>query len=515
MQSPETQSFDGAEIAVVGMACQFPKANDLEAFWENLRNGAECISFLTDEELEPSGVDPASLQDSNYVKAASILDGVELFDAAFFGIPANEARVMDPQHRLLLQCAWKALEDSGYNPETYKGAIGVYAGARASSYLFNLYSNPEITGSIGAFEIGLGNDLAFLTSRISYKLNLRGPSYSVHTACSTSLVALHLACQSLLVGECQLALAGGVAVNVPQKTGYLYRRGGILSPDGHCCAFDEKAEGTIFGSGAGMLVLKRLEDALRDNDHIYALVRGSATNNDGWAKASFTAPGVHGQASVILDALATAGVDADSISYIEAHGTGTHIGDPIEIKALTKAFRARTTKKGFCGIGSVKSNLGHLDAAAGMASIIKLILCFEHNTLVPTLHFRSPNPQMDLANSPFYVVDKLTEWKSVESPRRAGVSAFGVGGTNAHVILEEAPPMKSSGSSRPWQLLTLSAKSGTALDTATANLANYVRRHQDISLADAAYTLAMGRAAFHHRRFVLCRNERRRCHAAT
>lgn len=506
MHSPETQSFDGSEIAVVGMACQFPKADDLETFWENLRSGKECVSFLDDKELEPSGVDPASLKDPNYVKAASFLEGADLFDAEFFGILANEARVMDPQQRILLQCAWKALEDAGYNPETYKGAVGVYAGARASSYLFNLYSNPEIAGSIGAFEIGLGNDLAFLTSRISYKLNLRGPSYSVHTACSTSLVAVHLACQSLLVGECQMALAGGVAVNVPQKTGYLYRRGGILSPDGHCCAFDEKAQGTIFGSGAGVLVLKRLEDALRDNDHIYALIRGSATNNDGWAKASFTAPSVQGQANVILDALATAGVEADSISYIEAHGTGTHIGDPIEIKALTKAFRARTAKKGFCGIGSVKSNLGHLDAAAGMASIIKLILCFEHNTLAPTLHFNSPNPQMDLDNSPFYVLDKLKEWKAGFGPRRAGVSAFGVGGTNAHVILEEAPSAGNPGASRSWQLLSLSAKSAKALDAATTNLAGYLRRHPEVSVPDAAYTLAIGRVAFRHRRVVVCRD---------
>ncbi len=507
MSSPEMPSLDGTEIAVVGIACQFPKANDVETFWGNLCNGTESVSFLTEKELEPSGIDPASLSDPDYVKAASILDGVELFDASFFGIPANEARVMDPQQRILLQCAWRALEDSGYNPETYKGAIGVYAGARSSSYLFNLYSNPEIAGSIGAFEIGLGNDLAFLTSRISYKLNLRGPSYSVHTACSTSLVAVHLACQSLLLGECQMALAGGVAVNVPQKTGYLYHRGGILSPDGHCRPFDEKAQGTIFGSGAGVLVLKRLEDALRDSDHIYAVVRGSASNNDGRTKASFTAPSIQGQASVVLDALSTAGVEADSISYIEAHGTGTNIGDPIEIKALTNAFRARTAKTGFCGIGSVKSNLGHLDAAAGMASIIKLLLCFEHGTLVPTLHFSSPNPQIDLATSPFYIVDKITDWKSVSGPRRAGVSAFGVGGTNAHVILEEAPRVEASGNSRPWQLLTLSAKTDTALDAATANLAQYLQRHPATCLADAAYTLAIGRAGFKHRRIVVCRND--------
>jgi acyl transferase domain-containing protein/acyl carrier protein len=506
MQSSETHSYDGGEIAVIGMACQFPKANDLEQYWENLRNGTECISFLTDEELEPSGVDPAALTDPNYVKAASVLEGADLFDATFFGIPATEARVMDPQQRILLQCAWKALEDAAYNPETYKGSVGVYAGARASSYLFNLYSNREIATSIGAFEIGLGNDLAFLTSRISYKLNLRGPSYSVLTACSTSLVAIHLACQSILTGECQMALAGGVAVNVPQKTGYLHRRGGILSPDGHCRAFDQDAQGTIFGSGAGLLVLKRLEDAIRDDDHIYALIRGSATNNDGSAKASFTAPSVQGQANVILDAMAVAGVDPESLSYIEAHGTGTHIGDPIEIKALTNAFRTRTKRNGFCGIGSVKSNLGHLDAAAGMASIIKLILCFEHNALVPTLHFHSPNTQMDLTNSPFYVVDSVREWKSDQTPRRAGVSAFGVGGTNAHVILEEAPSAEESEGSRTWQLLLLSAKTDSALDAATTNLASYLRRHPDLGLPDAAYTLAIGRAAFNHRRAVVCRN---------
>lgn len=503
---PEIQSFDGSEIAVIGMACQFPKAKDPETFWENLRNGTECISFLSEDELEPSGVDPLSLSDPSYVRAASILEGVELFDAAFFSISTNEARVMDPQHRILLQCAWKALEDAGHNPETYKGSIGVFAGARSSSYLFNIYSNPEIASSIGAFEVGLGNDLAFLTSRISHKLNLRGPSYSVHTACSTSLVALHLACQSLLTGECQMALAGGVAVNVPQKTGYLYRRGSILSPDGHCRPFDEKAQGTIFGSGAGLLVLKRLEDAFHDNDHIYALIRGSATNNDGWAKASFTAPSVQGQASVVLDALTTAGVDAETISYIETHGTGTAIGDPIEIKALNNAFRTRTTKKGFCGLGSVKSNLGHLDSAAGMASIIKLILCFEHNMLIPTLHFQTPNPQIDLANTPFYIVDKASEWKSGQTPRRAGVSAFGVGGTNAHLVLEEAPPVETTGGSRPWQMLILSAKSAAALDAATRNMADHLRRHQEICLADVAYTLSTGRAAFNHRRMVLCQD---------
>ncbi|HET9183290.1 MAG TPA: SDR family NAD(P)-dependent oxidoreductase [Candidatus Angelobacter sp.] len=500
--------FDGSEIAIIGMSCNFPGADSPRKYWENLRQGIDSISFLSAEELEPSGVDPAALSDPCYVKAGAFLDKIEFFDASFFGITATEARMMDPQHRVFLQCCWSALEDAGYNPENYEGAIGLFAGARTSSYLFNLYSNPEVAGAMGAFEIGLGNDMAFLTSRVSYKLNLRGPCYSVHTACSTSLVAVHLACQSLLIDECQMALAGGVAINVPQKTGYLYKRGGILSPDGRCRAFDEKSEGTVFGSGVGLLVLKRLEDALQDGDSIHAIIRGSATNNDGSAKASFTAPSIQGQTRVILDALATAGVQPETISYIEAHGTGTPIGDPIEMKALSKAFRGSTGKERFCGIGSVKTNLGHLDAAAGIASIIKTILSLRHHQLVPTVHFTKPNPQIDFSRSPFFVVDCLMEWKRGESPRRAGVSAFGVGGTNAHVVLEEAPPLSRTSGSRPWQLLLLSSKSASALENLSRNLAEHLRQTEDACLADAAFTLAVGRAAFPHCKAVVCRNDK-------
>src|SRR5215213_5708627 len=453
--------LNGSEIAVVGMVCRFPGAKTVDEFWRNLRDGVESISFLRDEELEPSGVDPAQLTNPHYVKAASVLDEVEWFDAAFFGLTPREAEIMDPQQRLFLECAWEALEHSGYNPETYPGAVGVFAGARTNTYLFNLFSNRERVGALNAFEIGLGNDLAFLSTRVSYKLNLRGPSYSVHTACSTSLVAVHLACQSLLIDECQMALAGGVAVNVPQKAGYVYQHSGIVSPDGHCRAFDANAQGTIFGSGAGIVVLKRLEDALADGDSIYAVIKGSATNNDGSDKASFTAPSVYGQSEVIAEAMASAGVSPETITYVETHGTGTALGDPIEVRGLAKAFRAQGKATTHCGIGSVKTNFGHLDAAAGIASFIKAVLALNHKQLPPSLHYNDPNPNIDFDNGAFYINTELSEWKTDGGPRRAGVSSFGVGGTNAHVILEEAPPVEDPCASRPWQLLVLSARSDT------------------------------------------------------
>lgn len=507
MQNSEMRHFVGSEIAVIGMACHFPKSKDIASYLENLQGGVNCISFLTNEELEPSGVDPSEFNHPDYVKAASVLEDVELFDAAFFGITPNEALVMDPQHRLFLQCAWSALENAGYNPDTYDQAIGVFAGARTSSYLFNIYSNPDIVAGMGSFEIGLGNDLGFLSTRTSYKLNLKGPSYSVHTACSTSLVAVHLACRSLLVDECQIALAGGVAVNVPHKTGYLYRRGSIYSPDGHCRVFDENAEGTLFGSGVGIVVLKRLEDAMRDQDHIYAVIRGSATNNDGSAKASFSAPSVQGQSRVILDALTAAGVDPETIGYVEAHGTGTPIGDPIEMRALTGAFRAHTAKRGFCAIGSVKSNLGHLDAAAGVASLIKSILSLRHKKLLPSIDFVKPNPEIRIEETPFYVNVQLKEWESNGQPRRAGVSSFGLGGTNAHLVLEEAPQQERQRTrKRDWELLVWSARSETALEQMTRNLREYLKEHGEGDLGDVAYTLQTGRRLFRHRRMLVCRD---------
>jgi acyl transferase domain-containing protein/acyl carrier protein len=504
-QTEKENQFDGSEIAIIGMSCRFPGAKDIDSFWQKLREGKELISFLTDAEIEPSGVDPAKLDDPNYVKAAPVLDNIEMFDASFFGLTPREAEVMDPQQRLFLECAWEALESAGYDGENYKDPVGVFAGARTNTYLYNLYSNRDIVDALGAFEIGLGNDLAFLSTRVSYKLNLRGPSYSIHTACSTALVAVHLACQSLLIDECRMALAGGVAVNVPHKTGYLYQHGGIVSPDGHCRAFDEKAQGTIFGSGAGVVVLKRLEDALTDGDTIQAIIRGSATNNDGSLKASFTAPSVYGQARVIAEALANAGVDAETLSYIEAHGTGTALGDPIEIRALTKAFLQSTDKKQFCAIGSVKTNLGHLDAAAGVASLIKTVLALKYKELPPSLHYEQANPKIEFENSPFYVNAALCRWESTGSPLRAGVSSFGIGGTNAHIVLEQAPEANTSDQSRPSQLLMLSARTSGALDRATANLCDHLKAHPQINLADVAYTLQIGRRAFAHRRFVICR----------
>jgi acyl transferase domain-containing protein/acyl carrier protein/SAM-dependent methyltransferase len=498
---------DGSEIAIIGMAGRFPGASNLDIFWNNLRDGVESITALSDDELLAAGVDPAELRDPGYVKAAALLDQIEYFDAGFFGYTPFEAEVMDPQARLLLECSWEALEHAGYDPDRSGGAIGVYAGSKTNTYMFSLAGNPDLVKSVDFLQAVLGGDLAMLSTRISYKLNLKGPSYAVQTACSTSLVAVHLACQSLLINECRIALAGAVAINVPHKVGYQYQPGGILSPDGHCRPFDAEAQGTIFGSGVGMVVLKRLEDALHDGDTIHAIIRGTATNNDGAYKASFTAPSVEGQTNVIIDALAVAGIDADTISYVEAHGTGTALGDPIELLALTEAYRASTDKTQFCAIGSVKSNVGHLDAAAGMSSLIKTTLALKHRQIPPSINYSAPNPRIDFASSPFYVNDTLRDWQADALPRRAGVSSFGFGGTNAHVILEEAPEAEASDPpSRPWQLLLLSAKTASALDTATANLARQLQADPELNLADVAYTLQLGRKAFEQRRIVVCRD---------
>lgn len=512
-KSEAPDHFSDSDIAIVGMACRFPGAKNLDELWQNLRDGVESVSFLSDDELEVPYLDSVDTRHPDYVKAASLLDGIDLFDAGFFGYTPREAEIMDPQHRLFLECAWEALEHAGYDPERYKGAIGVYAGAKTSTYVFNLFSNRDEAGGLDLLQVGLGNDLAMMTTRVAYKLNLRGPAYSVQTACSTGLVAVHLACQSLLLGECQMALAGGVAITVPQKMGYLYQQGGILSPDGHCRVFDAKAAGTVFGNGVGVVVLKRLADALADRDHISAVIKGTATNNDGSSKASFTAPSVEGQADVILEALAVAGLNPETISYVEAHGTGTYLGDPIEIRALTKAYRAYTDKKRFCAVGSIKANFGHLDAAAGVAGLIKTVLALEHKLLPSSLHFEQPNPNIDFENSPFYVNDKLSEWKSDYIPRRAGLSSFGFGGTNAHAILEEAPSAGPSEDSRPCQLLALSARTDSALETATRNLASHLRQHPDMNLADVAYALQTGRKAFDYRRVAICRDVAEAVHA--
>jgi len=495
------------EIAIIGMAGRFPGANKVDSFWENLRNGVESISFFTDEELISTGVDPSLLNDPNYVKASGILENIDLFDAAFFGFSPREAEITDPQHRLFLECVWEALENAGYNSETYSGQIGVFAGVAVSTYLLsNLYSNRDVMESVDSHQLLIGNDKDFLATQVSYKLNLRGPSINIQTACSTSLVAVHLACQSLLNGESDITLVGGVSTTTLQKTGYHYQQGGIHSPDGHCRAFDAQAKGTNGGNGLGVVVLKRLEDAIADGDFIHAVIKGSSVNNDGSLKVGYTAPSVDGQREVILEALALAGVEPETVTYVEAHGTGTILGDPIEIKALTQAFRASTNKKGFCAIGSVKTNIGHLDTAAGVTGLIKTVLALKHQQIPPSLHFQEPNPQIDFANSPFYVNTKLSKWQTNDTPRRAGVSSFGIGGTNAHVILEEAPVILASSPSRPWQLLVLSAKTSTALETATAQLSAYLQQNSEINLPDVAYTLQVGRQAFNHRRIVLCRD---------
>jgi acyl transferase domain-containing protein/acyl carrier protein len=490
-------------IAVISIVGRFPGAKSVNEFWENLCEGRESISFFNDEELKASGVEPTLLSNPHYVKASASLSDIEMFDASFFDFSPREAETVDPQHRILIECAWEALENAGYEPGSGKDLIGVYVGTDMSSYfLRNLSSHPDLIESIG-LPIIYGNSQDFAATRVSYKLNLKGPSINIQTSCSTSLVAVHSACQGLLNYECDMALAGGICITSLQKEGYFYEEGGITSPDGHCRAFDAGSQGTIFGDGVGLVVLKRLEDAIADGDYIHAVIKGSAINNDGAAKVGYTAPSVGGQAEVIAEAQAIAGVTPETITYIETHGTGTALGDPIEISALKKVF-ARTKQKGFCAIGSVKTNVGHLNTAAGVTGLIKTVFALKHKQIPPSLHFETPNPEIDFANSPFYVNTKLSEWKSNGTPRRAGVSSFGIGGTNAHAILEEAPVIEPSSASRPCQLLLLSAKTQTALKNATTNLAAHLQQNLDISLLDVAYTLQVGRRAFDHRRIVVC-----------
>lgn len=504
MSNPAVIHNNGLEIAIIGMAGRFPGAKNIAEFWRNLREGVESISFFTDEELESVNISPGLINDPAYVKAAGVLEDIDKFDAAFFNYSPREAEVIDPQHRIFLECAAEALENAGYDPESGNQLIGVYAGTGMGSYLINLCTNQELLSSVGEFQIALGMDKDHLATRVSYKLNLEGPSVTVQTACSTSLVAVHLACQALLNGECDIALAGGVTVKTQQKGGYLYREGGILSPDGHCRAFDTAAQGTVGGSGAGIVVLKKLDEALADGDHIYAVIKGTAINNDGGAKVGYTAPRAEGQAKVIRDALRAAEVEPRTIGYIETHGTGTQLGDPIEITALTRAFRAGTDEKQFCAIGSVKTNIGHLDTAAGVVGLIKTVMALQHKQIPPSLHFTEPNPKIDFDDSPFYVNTSLSGWAANGHPRRAGVSSFGMGGTNAHIVLEEAPALAPSSSPGPCQLLVLSAKTEAALEGMTSNLAGHLKQHPELNLADVAYTLQSGRGAFNHRRTLVC-----------
>src|SRR5688572_22082244 len=421
------------DVALVGLALHVPGADSAERFWQNLRDGVESVRSFSDDELTAAGVSADERANPNYVRAGVVLDNLAMFDAEFFGLSPKEAAIMDPQHRHFLECAWEALETAGHVPERFEGRIGVFAGCGMGAYFtYNLLSNPDLVQSTGLFLLRhTGNDKDFLATRVSYCFDLRGPSVSIQTACSTSLVAIHTACQSLLSGECDLALAGGSTIELPHGRGYLYKKNEILSPDGHCRAFDHRSQGTIFGSGAGVVALRRADDALRDGDPIVAVIKGSAVNNDGAGKVGYFAPSVDGQAAAAAEALAVADVAADTVGYVECHGTGTPIGDPIEIAALTQAFRQTTDRTGYCAIGSAKTNIGHLDTAAGIAGLAKAALALKHGQLPPSLNFEAPNPAIDFASSPFVVNDRLNDWKRGDAPRRAAVNSLGVGGTNA------------------------------------------------------------------------------------
>ncbi|MDQ2089352.1 type I polyketide synthase [Marimonas arenosa] len=496
---------DEHDIAIVGMAAHLPGAASIAAYWQNLRDGVESIRRLSDDELRAAGVPEAMRARPDYVPHAAPLDHFSEFDGEFFGFSPKESAILDPQHRQFLEVAWEAFENAGHVPENFDGPIGVFAGCGMGSYFyFNICSNPGLVDDVGMFLLRhTGNDKDFLSTRVSHVFDLKGPSISLQTACSTSLVATHYAAQALLNGECDMALAGGVTIELPQGHGYVFKEGEILSPDGHCHAFDARAEGTVFGSGAGAVVLRRLEDAIADGDHIWAVIKGSAVNNDGAAKAGYLAPSVDGQAAAVAEAQAIAGVSAATVDYVECHGTGTYLGDPIEVAALTEAFRRTTDETGFCRIGSVKTNIGHLDTAAGVASLIKTALALEHAEMPPSLGYESPNPTIDFEHSPFMVNDRLTPWERRNGPRRAGVNSLGVGGTNAHVVLEEAPQRAASEASDwPFQLLVVSARTKAALDGNARALAAHLRQTDD-PLADVAWTLKEGRRAFEKRRVMV------------
>jgi acyl transferase domain-containing protein len=497
-----TSAEHGSAIAIIGMAGRFPGARDVERFWSNLRQGVHSITFFSEEELLAAGVAPHLLRDPSFVGAGGTIEDADRFDAAFFGFTPREADVMDPQHRVLLETAWEALENAGQEPGT--GTVGVYAGAPANDYLSHVLARPELVEALGAFQLSLANGRDYLATQAAHRLNLRGPAVNVHTACSTGLVAVHVACQALLAGECDLAVAGGASIRVGPP-GYQYTPGGIASPDGHCRAFSADAAGLVGGDGIGLVVLKRLAEAKADGDTIRAVIRGSAINNDGAQKVGFTAPSVQGQAAVIEEALDVGGIDPATVGYVEAHGSGTALGDPIEVAALTQAF-GDTGRRQHVALGSVKTNVGHLDAAAGATGLIKATLAVERGEIPPSLHYAAPNPEIDFACSPFFVNTELRPWTRVDGgPRRAGVSSFGIGGTNAHVVLEQAPAPRPSKPKRAWHLLTLSARTPAALDAAAARLAAHLRAHPEQALCDVAWTLQAGRRAFEHRRALVAR----------
>ena len=499
-------------IAIIGMSGRFPGAADIKTFWKNLLDGVNSIAPIPDEDLNLTDAERESLlKNPHFVQKAATVKDCDQFDAAFFGIYPREAQAMDPQHRLFLECCWEAIEDSGYNPYTYKGTVGVYGGSYMNTYILSsLETHPDFIAGLsdsfhgGVLQHELGNDKDYLTTRVSFKLNLRGPSMTVQTACSTSLVSVAQACMSLSNFQCDMALAGGSTLKFPQNRGYLYEPDGMVSPDGICRTFDANSRGTVFGDGVGIVLLKRLEDAVADGDSIYAVIKGWGLNNDGASKVGYTAPSVEGQMEAIALAQAIAEVDPRSISYIEAHGTGTPLGDPIEIDALTRAFRLGGAEDNqFCRIGSLKTNIGHLDVAAGVAGLIKTSLALEHEVIPASINFETPNPNIEFEKTPFTVNHTKTDWKRGDVPRRAGVSSFGVGGTNSHVVVEEAPQPSIEPSRRPQHIVALSARSAEALDTMSRRLAEHLRDNPELSLADVAYTLQRGRKTFNYSRILV------------
>lgn len=500
----------GFNIAIIGMAGKFPNADSISEFWENIKNGEESIAYFNEDELREAGVSKELMKDPDYVKAHGIMKDIEKFDAGFFNMTAQEAELTDPQHRFFLECTWEALEDAGYIPDKYDGVIGVFGGASQNTYLLNNISKMDNFDIMGNYQVRLGNEKDFLSTRISYKFNLTGPSLTVQTACSTSLVAVHLACQSILNGECDIAIAGGVTIQTPQKSGYMYRDGGILSPDGHCRAFDEDAKGTVLGNGVGILILKSLDTAIRDKDNIYAVIKGTAINNDGSMKVGFTAPSVEGQSRAIQEALSMADLEPDAISYIETHGTGTQLGDPIEIAALKNVFPKNVEGEQLCPIGSTKPNIGHIDVASGIAGAIKVTMMLKQKLIPPSINFRKPNSKLGIENSRFFVNTKLIDWNVDQKTRYAGISSFGLGGTNAHIVVGEYINNEnnkvSDGNKKKWHILPISAKTNTSLKNAKKKYINFFKENPHINIEDAAYTLAVGRKNFENRFYCLCQN---------
>lgn len=500
------RGYNSNDIAIIGLGGRFPGAADMDDVWEIIQNGEEKIICFTEEELAKENIPKHVYEDRNYVKRGSIIEDIDMFDAEFFGFNPREAELSNPQHRIFLECIWELLENSGYNPDIYEGRIAVFGGEGFNPYMLNIAALPEARNKLDDIQLLIGNDKDFLSTFVSYKLNLRGPSMTIQSACSTSLLGISLACQSLRDFQCDLALAGGIRLGIPQRTGYIYKEGSILSPDGHCKPFDDNANGTVGGNGAAVIALKRMDEAILDRDYIYAVIKAFAVNNDGALKVGYTAPSIDGQAEAIFEALELSEVNVDNIGFIETHGTGTKLGDPIEFEALKKVFHSKTRKQAFCALGSLKANFGHMDAAAGAAGVIKAALALKNKKIPPCVNFNTANKKLNMVDSPFYIPKKSMDWIDNGKGRYAGVSSFGIGGTNVHVVMEEPPQKQEYPSEQPFHILTFSARTETALEMLINKYKVYFEHHNKINVADAAYTLQNGRRFFSCRKAVICRD---------